>query len=153
MHSKAEPSSDRSLKTDPATLIERLLGSSGEDAERERRFRIGDLADRFGVTARTLRFYEQRGLLTPERRGTVRYFTQADYRRLQIIQFCKRFGFSLQEAERIITDYLSEAAAPEKLAEFFALLQQQQTAMREQRDDLARSITALDAAIAVLKRM
>ena len=65
--------------------------------------RIGDLAAEFGITLRTLRFYEDRGLLAPERQGTRRLYTDADRDRLARILQLTRFDFSLAEIARLLT--------------------------------------------------
>jgi len=64
--------------------------------------RIGDLAAEFGVSLRTLRFYEDRGLLSPERRGTRRLYSDADRKKLGRILQLARFEFSLTEIARLI---------------------------------------------------
>ncbi|MEF2553225.1 MerR family transcriptional regulator [Aurantimonas sp. A2-1-M11] len=66
-------------------------------------YRIGDLAAEFGVTLRTLRFYEGRGLLAPERRGTRRLYSETDRRKLARILQLARFDFSLTEIARLLT--------------------------------------------------
>src|SRR3954469_2240648 len=66
---------------------------------------ITDLAAEFGVTLRTLRHYEDVGLITPERRGTTRVFHTRDRIRLQLILRGKRLGFSLPDIRRIVNMY------------------------------------------------
>lgn len=68
-------------------------------------FTISDLSDEFGVTARALRFYEDEGLIAPERRGTTRIYTQRDRARLAWILRGKRVGFSLGEIREMIDLY------------------------------------------------
>ena len=58
---------------------------------------IGELAEEFNTTLRTIRFYEDRGLLTPQRQGTARIFHDRDRVRLQLILRGKRLGFTLDE--------------------------------------------------------
>ena len=67
------------------------------------RHRIGELAAEFGVSLRTLRFDEDRGLLAPERRGTRRLYTAADRDRLARILQLTRFDFSLAEIALLLT--------------------------------------------------
>jgi DNA-binding transcriptional MerR regulator len=71
----------------------------------ERTWSITELADEFGVTLRTLRHYEDVGLITPERRGTTRVFHTRDRIRLQLILRGKRLGFSLPDIRRIVNMY------------------------------------------------
>jgi DNA-binding transcriptional MerR regulator len=64
-------------------------------------YTIRELADRFDVTARTLRFYEQKGLLSPRRRGATRIYSAADAARLDLILRGRRVGFSLEEIKEM----------------------------------------------------
>ena len=73
--------------------------------DEEKKYRIGELAEEFGVTLRTLRFYEEKGLLHPEREGTTRLFSRRDRARLKLALLGQKLGFSLSEAKRIIDAY------------------------------------------------
>ena len=66
---------------------------------------ISELAEEFGVTLRTIRHYEDVGLITPERRGSARVFHTRDRIRLQLILRGKRLGFSLPEIRTIVNMY------------------------------------------------
>jgi DNA-binding transcriptional MerR regulator len=68
-------------------------------------FTITDLSAEFGVTARALRFYEDEGLIAPERRGTSRIYSHRDRARLAWILRGKRVGFSLAEIREMIDLY------------------------------------------------
>lgn len=68
-------------------------------------FTISDLSTEFGVTARALRFYEDEGLISPERRGTQRVYSHRDRARLAWILRGKRVGFSLGEIREMIDLY------------------------------------------------
>jgi len=68
-------------------------------------FSISDLCAEFGVTARALRFYEDEGLIAPERRGTTRIYSHRDRARLAWILRGKRVGFSLAEIREMIDLY------------------------------------------------
>ncbi|PXA97643.1 transcriptional regulator [Nostoc sp. 3335mG] len=68
-------------------------------------FSISDLCTEFGVTARALRFYEDEGLIAPERRGTARIYSHRDRARLAWILRGKRVGFSLAEIREMIDLY------------------------------------------------
>lgn len=69
------------------------------------RFTISDLSAEFDVTARALRFYEDEGLIAPERRGTQRLYAQRDRARLAWILRAKRVGFSLADIREMIDLY------------------------------------------------
>ena len=65
-------------------------------------YRIGDLAREFGVTLRTLRFYEDKGLIKPFRRGTTRIYSPADREKLMLALFCKRIGLPLKAIRTVL---------------------------------------------------
>jgi len=73
------------------------------ESEERDLFAIADLAREFGISTRAIRFYESKGLLTPERVGSTRVFRRRDRARLILILRGKRLGFSLRD----ISDYLS----------------------------------------------
>src|ERR1044071_3456132 len=74
------------------------------DAER-RYYSIGEMCDAFSVTARALRFYEDEELISPERRGTTRLYTDRDRARLTWILRGKRVGFSLNDIRELLDLY------------------------------------------------
>lgn len=73
-------------------------------ADRVKTYTIGDLAREFGVTLRTLRFYEDRGLLSPRREGTARIYDARDRNRLSVILKGKQLGFTLTEIRAMLAD-------------------------------------------------
>ncbi|HEY8575754.1 MAG TPA: MerR family DNA-binding protein [Devosia sp.] len=106
-------------------------------------FAIADLAKEFGISTRAIRFYEAKGLLSPERVGATRIFRRRDRARLILILRGKRLGFSLRD----ISDYLSlydadrnqqvhllTAKVDERLASLEAQLQDLQTTIKELRE-------------------
>ncbi|WFF41210.1 MerR family DNA-binding transcriptional regulator [Salinicola endophyticus] len=68
-------------------------------------YAIGELAQQFDVTTRTIRFYEQEGLLSPERRGKTRVYRDKDRVRLKLALRGKRLGFSLIEIREVLDLY------------------------------------------------
>ena len=72
---------------------------------RKEHFTIGDLAREFDVTLRALRFYEDKGLLTPRRRGQTRIYSRRDRARLSLLLMGKRVGFSLSEIRDMLDLY------------------------------------------------
>ena len=79
-------------------------------------YRIGDLAREFDVTLRTLRFYEDKGLIRPERRGTTRIYSAQDRERLRLALFCKRIGLPLKEIRTVLE---AEGEADPKVREIY----------------------------------
>ncbi len=72
------------------------------DQKTNKLFSIAELAGEFGISTRTIRFYEAKGLIAPERVGSTRVFRRQDRARLMLIMRGKRLGFSLRD----IADYL-----------------------------------------------
>ena len=81
-----------------------------------RTWTIAELADEFEVTHRTIRHYEELGLIAPERRGTVRVFHPRDRIRLALILRGKRIGFPLNEIRKIIDMYDEQPGEAGQLA-------------------------------------
>ena len=68
-------------------------------------FTIGELASAFALSPRAIRFYEDQGLLAPERAGTQRVYTKRDRARLQLILRGKRLGFSIADIREFLDLY------------------------------------------------
>ncbi len=77
---------------------------AGEDA-RQRRYTVTELAAELEVTARAIRFYEDKGLLSPSRAGATRIFTYRDRARMKLILRGKRLGFSLRDIKQFLDLY------------------------------------------------
>ena len=113
---------------------------------------IGEVARAFGVTLRTLRFYEDRGLIRPRREGNARYYGDVDRRRLEMILKGKRLGFTLVEILDLI------GAQPfDGSAEFEETLQPQQIInqighLERQRSEIEIAIERLRATHKRLER-
>lgn len=110
----------------------------------ERTWSIAELAEELGVTHRTIRFYEDRGLLTPARRGTQRVFGPRDRVRLALVLRGKRLGFTLAEIQHILDMYDStpgEAGQLRYLLEQVALRRAQ---LEQRRRDLDAALAELD---------
>jgi DNA-binding transcriptional MerR regulator len=97
----------------------------------EQAWSIRDLAREYDVTLRTIRHYEDLGLLSPERRGTTRLFHQRDRIRLELVLRGRRLGFSLDEIARIVNMYDEQ---PGESGQLEYLLDQ----IRVRREELAR---------------
>jgi DNA-binding transcriptional MerR regulator len=99
-------------------------------------YTIRQLMDEFGVTARTLRHYEQVGLLQPARHGTARSFSARDRARLKVALRSKRLGFTLQEIRELFELYDTAGAEPHQLEAFVAKLDRKRAVLEQQREDL-----------------
>lgn len=99
-------------------------------------YSIRELADEFDVTTRTLRFYEEKGLLNPVRAGNSRAYSSADRTRLRLILRGKRLGLTLDESRSIILMYDSNEANTEQLQTLIAKIREKRQQLSEQQKDL-----------------
>ena len=109
---------------------------------------IRQMCDAFDVTPRTLRFYESKELLFPERRGTQRLFTKGDRTRLKLILRGKRFGFSLEDIRQTLAMYDRNGSNEAQLMRVHDLALARLHQMEAQRAELAVAITELKAELA-----
>jgi DNA-binding transcriptional MerR regulator len=102
-------------------------------------YTIGDLAKEFDLTTRAMRFYEDMGLLQPERSGPGgrnRIYSARDRTRLKLTLRAKRLGLSLSEAREIIDMYDSPRDTGPQLKKFLAILAQHRKQLEDQMADL-----------------
>jgi DNA-binding transcriptional MerR regulator len=109
----------------------------------DRTWTISELAAEFGTTLRTIRFYEDEGLLTPERVGTARIFHDRDRVRLQLILRGKRLGFTLSEIAHIIGLYDEPPGERGQLEFLIADIAKRRLALLEKRRDLDEALAEL----------
>jgi DNA-binding transcriptional MerR regulator len=112
-------------------------------------FTISELAKEFGVTLRTLRFYEDKGLISPRRQGLTRLYSQHDRERIALILKGKKLGFMLGEIRNMVAAEAGRAdgralkLSREKCLEQIELLKRQQADTEEALVELGRIHTAL----------
>lgn len=111
------------------------------DADNKDLFSIADLAGEFGISTRAIRFYESKGLLSPERLGATRIFRKRDRARLILILRGKRLGFTLRD----ISDYLSlyDADRAQQVNLLAGKVDERIALLERQRDDLETTIREL----------
>jgi DNA-binding transcriptional MerR regulator len=115
-------------------------------------YSVTELAEELGVTARALRFYEDKGLIEPRRIGNTRVYTHRDRGRLVLILRGKRLGFSLREIREWLDLY---EAGPGQRAQMEALLAtaaERLAALKQQRKDIDATITELRDIVGATKR-
>ena len=144
-----DPAEDPEARIGIAALLD---CGAGDTSPGERTFRIGDLAREFGVSLRTLRFYEDRGLLQPERQGTTRLYSRRDRMRLRLVLLAKLLGFSLTEAKQIIDIYNGPGGARRQLEVAFERMKDQRVILQDQRREIDESIQAMDVALDVVRK-
>ena len=110
--------------------------SAARTKEASRTFTITELATEFDITARAIRFYEDVGLLTPQRAGRNRVYTGRDRTRLKLTLRGKRLGLSLQEIKQLVTMYDSPSDTAQQLAAFMAVLGEHRKLLEQQREDI-----------------
>jgi len=119
------------------------------DAER-RFYSIGEMCDAFGVTARALRFYEDEELISPERRGTTRLYTDRDRARLTWILRGKRVGFSLNDIRELLDLYDLGDARHTQMVATLDRCRERIATLERQKVDIDATIAELGEFCAVL---
>jgi len=114
-------------------------------------FSITDLAEEFQVTSRTIRFYEDKGLIAPGRQGLTRVYSRGDRARLKLILRGRRLGFSLQEIKKMIDLYNPDGEPTEQLKYTLQKCDDQLQKLIAQRKDINDAIDELETGIADLK--
>jgi len=99
-------------------------------------YTITDLANEFGVTTRTIRHYENEGLVSPQRRGVARIFSGRDWVRLKLALRGKRLGFSLQEIKELFDLYDLSKSERRQLEAFLTKLEKRKALLEQQRQDV-----------------
>lgn len=99
-------------------------------------YSIGELAREFDITTRSIRFYEDQGLLTPSRQGQTRLYTNKDRVRLKLILRGKRLGFSLAETKRLFDLYDMENSSARQLQTIFELIDEKRASLHQQLEDI-----------------
>jgi DNA-binding transcriptional MerR regulator len=99
-------------------------------------FTISDLAREFGVTTRTIRFYEDQGLLTPAREGRNRIYSKRDRVRLKLTLRGKRLGFSLGEVRELFDLYDSARDEAAQLNHCLVILEKRRAQLQQQKEDI-----------------
>ena len=105
---------------------------------------IAELAREFNVTTRTIRFYEDKELLSPERQGQRRVFSPRDRVRLRLIMRGKRLGFSLDEIREMIDLYDDDPSEVAQLRLFLAKIRERQAVLSQQQADIAAILEELN---------
>jgi DNA-binding transcriptional MerR regulator len=104
---------------------------------------IRQMCEHFDVTPRTLRFYEAKELLFPQREGQKRLYGKRDRARLKLILRGKRFGFSLEEIRQLLDLYYMDDSQETQLRETYVLAQKHLADMQAQRAELDEAIAEL----------
>jgi len=129
------------------TMAETIEGA----ADAEPIYRIGELASEFDITLRTLRFYEDKGLVEPRRVGNTRLYSRRDRARLKLILLGKRVGLSLQDISDLLDLYDPAGDNRLQLERAEAKGTEQLARLRQERASLDAAIAELDATLATVR--
>lgn len=122
-----------------------------ETAGEEELTRIGDMASAFGVTLRTLRFYEDKGLLNPKREGNTRLYTHRDRVRLKLILLGRKVGFTLRDVKHMIDLYDPKGTNAKQLKVTLDKSEKQMIKLVSQREALEEAMADLGGLIETLR--
>lgn len=106
------------------------------DMNDEETFSIGELAKEFDITTRSIRFYEDQGLLAPERNGQTRIYSAKDRVRLKLVLRGKRLGFSLAETKNIFDLYDNEDTGERQLEFMLSMIGDKKQLLAQQLLDI-----------------
>ena len=120
-----------------------VVTSAGAD-KTEPTWTIAEIAAEFDVTHRTVRHYEELGLVTPERRGTARLYQRRDRTRLNLILRGKRLGFPLEQIRTIIDLYDAPRGKASQLEYCLAQIDDRRADLEHRRRDIDDALAELD---------
>ncbi|ATL92750.1 MAG: MerR family transcriptional regulator [Aeromonas sobria] len=109
-------------------------------------YSISELAHEFDITPRTIRYYEDEGLLTPQREGQTRIYSHKEKTRLKLTLRGKRLGFSLAEIRELFEMYDTDKSSNTQLNSMIQLIDEKRSALRQQLDDIQMVMAELEAA-------
>lgn len=110
----------------------------------QRNYTIGDLAREFAITPRTIRYYEEHGILNPRREGRQRVYTRGDRTRLKLALRGKRLGLSLAQIKELLDMYDGMHNSPTQIREFLRVLAERRAALEQQRRDIEAVLAEID---------
>ena len=111
----------------------------------KKKYSISDLASEFGITTRTIRFYEEKGYLSPKREGTRRIYSSPDRTSLRLILRGKRLGLTLDETADMIKMYGSPHGNQKQLEKFIVRISEKRTELERKQRDLEVMLTDLQS--------
>ena len=108
-------------------------------------FKISELAKEFDITTRSIRFYEDVGLIQPQRRGNMRVYVRRDKTRLKLILRGKRLGFSLAEIKELFALYDTDQSDTQ-LVKMLHIIDEKEAMLKRQLEDIGIVLEELNLA-------
>ncbi len=108
------------------------------------KYSISDLSKEFDITTRSIRFYEDQGLIAPTRKGQTRVYNQKDKVRLKLILRGKRLGFSLAETGRLFELYDVDKSSATQLNSILNLINDKKNDLKQQLEDINTVLVELN---------
>lgn len=124
-----------------------------ESGHTETEYSIGELAREFDLTLRTLRFYEDKGMLRPRRVGIQRIYTRKDRARLKLIVMGKKVGFSLQDIAEMLNFYDLKDGQESQLTLARSRFLEQIELLEQQKQDIEQAVGELQRTVEVVTGM
>ena len=126
-----------------AYVADQIVSLGEADVKSETIMRIGDVSEMFNVSLRTLRFYEDKGLISPTRNGVTRLYDRKDIARIKLILRGRKIGFSLREVKQLIDLYEPDGANISQLKALSEKGKRQLEKLKQQRLEIDQSINDL----------
>jgi DNA-binding transcriptional MerR regulator len=126
---------------------------SDSEMGKEEPIKIGEMAKHFGVTLRTLRFYEDKGLINPAREGSTRLYSKRDKARLKLIMLGRKVGFSLRDVKQIMDLYDPHGSNAKQLRLTLDKSEKQLGRLNRQQQAINEAIEELSQLMTVVRRM
>lgn len=126
-----------------------IAGPGQDMASDDRALAISEMSERFDVTLRTLRFYEEKGLLNPVRKGARRFYGARDVSRMRIILQAKKIGLTLAEIRRVIKLVESNTKRQDQFKEIQEICKNQREILIEQKQMLDEQIIEVNEILTV----
>jgi DNA-binding transcriptional MerR regulator len=141
-HERSEGADSVWYRGDDMSAARRSAGPEGPD--RAAAYSISELAREFALTTRAIRFYEDCGLVTPQRRGRARVYGERERVRIKLILRGKRLGLALSEIGELLDLYEIDHNERAQLAKFIALLGDRRARLLQQREDIDAVLAEID---------
>jgi DNA-binding transcriptional MerR regulator len=135
---------------DSADIDLGIFGDSNDDGDSV--FKIGEMAKTFGVTLRTLRFYEDKGLLSPAREGSTRLYSRRDRTRLKLILLGRKVGFSLRDVKQMMDLYDPAGSNAKQLRLTLDKSEKQLGRLHKQKQAIEEAIGELSALMNLVRK-